>query len=233
MIRVYNVIYISSEDGDVEHYRKVYKSFSQAADDLDNVIQDYIKEKCIDNRTRVMTEDVTISELLRDKKFPVNHYHIKKNASNAIIYKKMVVPGMLVNGAKVERVGKIGISEIRIPVKEPVKRPPTRIPRKGKIEDNDMFEESDESFEVVTAVAATNYEHGQHVSFIHELKSVLDQRNAKVIKVDVERAKVEPHPDHVKFLTSLSDTKRGLKHVTPPTPRKFFVEEYLREKGLK
>ena len=77
----------------------------------------------------------------------------------------------------------------------------------------------------------TNYERGQHVTFLSELKDVINNRNNDgCIKKKNNRIRVKIQekietplciPAN-NFVSSLIEGKRNLKNVTPPVERKIF-----------
>ena len=78
--------------------------------------------------------------------------------------------------------------------------------------------ESDDEYNCIKPIPS-NYQHGQHVSFIKELKERLEKRRNSIMAIDILETKVkigEPNEDHQHFINNLSSIRANLYHVTPP-----------------
>jgi hypothetical protein len=232
MLNIYLIYVSSKETGDVDVHEKVYTSFSKAANDIDKVIEQYVKARGKKEDSRVIDKrDFSIKDLNSDKTFPVGGYCFKKKRSSAIIYKKVVCEGRLWNSTKIEMVGKIGLlSEINIPVdrrlikivqlaQEDLAREDNNndnnVDIDGESDDSDIDSESDSDYNYYDPGRTNNYEHGTHVTFIQELKNRLQHRR-NVIAIDDPEPYVERNEEKEMFILSLNDTKKTLNHVTPP-----------------
>jgi len=97
----------------------------------------------------------------------------------------------------------------------PVPPVPPVMTHVGDNNNNNNNEEYRESVAV-----PSNYEHGKHVSFIHELKTKLKTRSNKP-KVDLTiqnniQKENDYNAEHLKFISDLNKTKQKLQHITPP-----------------
>ena len=247
MLNIYLINVSSLETGDVDIYEKVFTSFGSATKEIDTVIQKYISDKKIEKISKIYTkDDFSLKDINKDSTFPVGGYCFKKKKSSVLIYKKMVVEGKLWNGSKVDKVGKIVINEINIPVTKkliklvksisdiesesselppaPVIITPEAIKEVTKEElkvevSEELSEEDDEEYNFVQPSAVTNFEHGRHVSFIGELKSKLHKRRKSLMEspvFEIKTKEVEPNQEKLAFIESLTSTKNRLKHITPP-----------------
>jgi len=241
MLNVYVNYVLSLETGDVILFPKVYTSFRNASEDLDNTIGEYTKEKKVDKYTIVSKDDFNPKLMKTDGNNP-GHYYFKKKISNAWIYKKVLVEGRLWNGSKLEKIGKIGVlPEINIPIDFKLVKLVNAVSEIGSNNNNnnnnseinkkEINNENPESGEMGSSETLSigscytektgkpsNYEHGNHVSFIHELKNKLQSRDTLLRKVNVNP--VFPVISNIftpsNFTTSISDAMKKLTHVTPP-----------------
>ena len=243
MLNIY-LIYISSrETSDVNVIDKIYTSFRKATNDIDNVIQKYIKERYVENSSVIISKkDFSLKKLNINKELLVGGYCFKKKKNSATIYKKVLFPGRVWNSTQIELVGKIGIlSEINIPIDNKLMRiiklaaenigDISNISNISDISDNidniDNIDDSDNSdidnididsnpYKIKTTTVS-NYEHGQHVSFIQELKNKINNRQSFIINdpepfVDTEKEKI---------IRNLKNTKALLNHIPLPYLQQF------------
>lgn len=202
MLNVY-VIYLGKVDGDVV-FLKVNKSYNNAISNIDSEIVKYAKSRFLEYKV-VDKSTFSLEELRVNKKFS-NGLYFKKKKSTVVVYEKKTVPGYVYNTVCVEKIGKIGVSELNIPYKEDV---------------DDSEDEYDYSITDVTPV--TYYEHGQHVTFVQELKNVLKSRKDKSIDMTIVKPEIEN--DEMKlFVDDLIRQKSTLRKITPPPPRKLLHE---------
>lgn len=223
MLNLY-VIYISSmESGDVVTYDQLYNSHGKAQNGIDKAIQQYAQDRKSSFVIKLKDEFDT-KELVKDDSISVGTYCFKRKQSSACIYQKVLVEGRLWNGSKLVKVGKIGIlPEISIPaniLKQHVPSVPSVSSVSVISNKSDVTKElSEEDFVLTTRTKdPTNYEHGQHVSFIQELKNSLTKRRESILgKIDKNDIEMNaPTPEHQQFISSLQLAKTILTHVTPP-----------------
>jgi len=223
MLNIY-LIYVSSTDiGDIDVVKKVYTSFGKATADIDNVIKQYTKERGVENLSRIVCKkDFSLKELNKDKTFPVGGYCFKKKRSSVTIYKKVLCEGRLWNSTEIELVGKIGLlPEINIPVDK-------RLIKIFQLALEEMEDETDiETTETDSedemdnynyfdpSKIYNNYEHGQHVTFIHELKNKLETRRTSM-NIEDPTPYIDSNLEKEIFIMELKNTKDLLRATTPP-----------------
>ena len=229
--------YVSSmETGDVEVYKKVYTSFNKAIEDLDETILSYVSDRKAEKNYRIVGKDeFDLRKLKYDNTLPVGSYCFKKKKSSAWIYKKTVLEGRIWNGAKMDKIGKIGVlQEINVPVDTKLINLIRTIQMEAQLEivgtctDTDIIKESPVIREqthdkYVTGVSKpTHYEHGHHVSFIQELKDKLSQKALEKSQEKLESGKITEIPkqehenEHLCFLNALNEQRTKLVRITPP-----------------
>lgn len=220
-----HLIYVSSlETGDVEISRKIYTSFVGAVEDIDNVIIKYAEDRKA-NYKIVSKEDFDRKKLIKEQVSLI----FRKKKSSINIFKKIVNEGRVWNDYKLEKVGKIGIlSEISIPIDEKLLQ--LIVPSTNPSKDiNDMKEIKEiKEIKVVKEIkeiglnqpTPSNYEHGQHVSFIQELKEKLQRRRVSIQGSDSPSVSKDRTFENT-FVDSLNKGKNKLKHVTPPPSPNF------------
>ncbi len=234
MLNIY-LIYVSSlETGDVNIIDRVFTNFSKAVDNLDYTMEKYIKDRNAEKTSRIVLKDkFSEKDLRKDSTFIVDSYCFKKKKSSVWIYKKVIDEGRLWNAHKIERIGKIGIlSEIHIPIDKKLLRlfDDIRSDMLDQIAGNtceDFSEESEESEDDtdeynITMPNPSNYEHGQHVNFIYELKQKLHNRRNSI---DLGRLKHLENKEFTNFtnenfILSLNETKKSLTNITSPSSPK-------------
>ena len=106
------------------------------------------------------------------------------------------------------------------------------ISKKDSIDTYDYDEEDTESEEIesdtdnytISRSNPSNYEHGKHVSFIHELKMKLEKRRCSIMNFEVPISNIEigkPNDEHLVFINTLSNIKNKLTRITPPSSPNF------------
>ena len=238
MLNIY-LLYVSSlETGDVDVSQKVYTSFSKAVDNIDTMIHDYVTERNSENNYQIISKrDFNERKINKDPSISLGSYCFCKKKSSAWIYKKTVVEGKLWNSSKLEKVGKIGIlSEINIPIDSKLLRlikfyqfnqsnvsdDLVGIHQESEeSEDLEDLEKSDSDNYTTILPNPSNYEHGKHVSFIHELKDKLKNRRSS-LKGFMEPTKKEKiNTQHLMFVNELNSVRQTLNQVTPPISPRF------------
>ena len=224
MLNVY-LVYVSSVTGDVEVLKTVYTSFNKASEDLNTIIDQYIGNHKITS-FRVFDKDIFDSKIIgKDTSIPVETYCFAKKTSEVLIYKKVVLEGRLWNGAKLDMRGKIGISEINIPVDQKL----LRLIQTLHGETPEVIEipaappGPDDSYKVIKP-GPSNYEHGQHVSFIQELKDRIERRNLNSVLPAIPKYQ----PTKNEFSQNLQNMKSNLK----PAPFPEIIEQYIIDKEV-
>ena len=247
MLNVY-LNYVSSlETGDVNVSKQIYTSHGKAAAGIDTMIQQYVSDKKIENYYRIINkENFDSKKISKDNTISNEEYIFKLNISSACIYKKILIEGRLWNGGfKLEKIGKIGVlPEINIPIDNKLiklveetkeqKEEICEIPE-APICSDDITEKNDEY--KPTIANPSNYEHGKHVSFIHELKEKIEQRKEQKKEQKKEQRKEQKSKEnqentemiikstiapkitndkHSQFINELYKTKEKLQHIIPP-----------------
>ena len=237
MLNVYLTYVSSLETGDVNISKRVYTNHGKAIDDIDSMIEQYVKDIKSENAYKVvLKEDFDIKKLNKDSTVPIGGYVFERKKSSVAIYKKAVVEGRVWNGSKLEKVGKIGIlPEINIPVDKKLMKLIEAI-QDGSSEDLVGSDENKSPRDVEIPEAPegpdsvsnrldqyqyikkgpSNYEHGKHVSFINELKNKLVRRTNTNVIIEKMIETNKPNSDHIKFLSDLSLIKSRLNHISPP-----------------
>jgi hypothetical protein len=190
------IIYISSsETGDVK-LAKAYSSFSNASNNLNTIIDWYIKTNCIGANTKVLNKEKSIETLiLNDNTFPNGFvFCMKKNS--VIIYKKTTDLGWLRNGKSVKKIGKIGIDELSVQLSD---------------NNNNAVVIDNTASSPTSSNVASSLEHGQHVSLIEELKDVIGKRSGNIPTDIVQKPVINLLRE--KFITDLKVMKTKLRSV--------------------
>lgn len=222
MLNIY-LIYISSiETGDVTIYPKVYSNFGRATNDIDLVIKSYVENKQLtDNYVIIPKDNFDEKKIRKESNTGEGYYYFKKMKSSVSIYKKEIIEGRLWNGSKLVKVGKIGIStEINIPVDDKL----IRLVNSNKHENNittDSDLSEDDNYQAIPVTNPSNYDHGNHASFIHEIKLALATRRNSILNIEenIKKNKIDnshEKEDQGNLLNILASMKEKLSHVTPP-----------------
>lgn len=246
-MNVYCIFISSLESGDVE-LKATFPSYSKASKAINKVIEQYVKEHCVEKCSCIILKrNFSEKSLIKDKSFS-DGYCFKKGKNSAFIYKKSTDVGYLRNSVEVKKVGKIGICEVQVKMPANGKsnsdnRKDSRKPVKNgrdfvfTYKHNDSYddmcspnydhsgvisESEEDDYQVVEQGSrATNYEHGQHVSFISELKNALTRRRRRISPdssekefKEVEKVKVEDVP--TQFMVDLMKTKSSLNSMPSP-----------------
>jgi hypothetical protein len=197
------IIYICI-NGDVKLF-EAHPTFNQAGENLKNVVETYIKNQCTGFSTKIIPHlELTkfTDETIRDDPTILNGYVFKMNEHNVTIYKKTTVSSWF-GGKTVEKIGKIGIDEIKIQV--------TIADKKDHHKDEPKEIETI-NFETTISEVPQNQTHGKHVSLIEELKYVLGNRQTKVISEEISNKPVV-NKIREKFIYDLNEMKFQLKPV--------------------
>lgn len=158
-----------------------FSSVYSTFNEAKNNIDSFIDNFAKERGKRVIM--VTKEEL--EKLKPVeNCLYVRRKKSEAVIYKLNVSTGTFYNSYKLIKMGKVGINEFVFKLNESV--------TENKIVESHV----------------TNYERGAHVSFVSELKDVLNRREKKPFKI-VTREK----DNNNAFINSLIEGKKKLKKM--------------------
>jgi len=243
MLNIY-LIYVSSlETGDVDVSKRVYTNHGKAVEDIDIMIDQYVTDRKSDNNYKVFNkEDFDVKKINKDSTLGIGSYIFCRKKSTVWIYKKVVGDGRIWSGTKLEKVGKIGIlSEVNIPVDKKLLRlikfvqedidthnevnKPNNMSNENEIsEDSDEDCEEDLDNYVTFQAEPSNYEHGQHVSFIQELKMKLEKRRNSIMNFKIPETVIDigkPNEEHARFIHELGNVKNRLNRITPPSSPNF------------
>jgi len=201
-----------------------------AVEDIDNVIQKYITDRKVTSHQILSKEEFDSKKLIKDPTLLGGGYCFRKKKSSVNIYKKTVIEGKIWNGYKIDKVGKIGVlSEISIPIDDKL-LPLITHEKLNKIEIIKNEKNYEEKVEIRTEPiilsqpAPGNYQHGQHVSFIQELKDKLERRRNSIMNIESpKKTKLVENT----FTDSLFLGKNKLKHITPPPSPDFGLGRVL------
>jgi hypothetical protein len=232
-MNVYVIYAVSMETGvsslspfeleDVKFHDKIYKSFNRASESIKAFAEEYAENKGLE-LTLITKKDLEGLKLTKKK---TDTLFVRIKTSEAILYRNIVNSGYVYNSYPFTKVGKIGIKEFQVPIIPKRLNHFTKFrsqAAKSVKDEEDVESESEESFDFEpVATPVTNYEHGQHVSFVHELKTVLKKRNQVENRVEVAESKVD-NSVMESFIASLKEGKKNLNHVSPPV-RKINLEE--------
>ncbi len=229
MLNVY-LVYVSSVTGDVEVLKTVYTSFNKASEDLNTIVDQYVSDHKITS-FRVFDKDTfDVKNISKDTAIPLETYCFAMKTSEVLIYKKVVLEGRLWNGAKLDMRGKIGISEINIPADQKLLRLIQSLNETPDVTPAEIPVAPpgpEDTFKVIKP-GPSNYEHGQHVSFIQELKDRIERRNLNPVHSDVVTSKYESkiikyQPTKSEFSRNIQTVKSNLK----PAPFPEIIEQYI------
>lgn len=206
MFNVY-VLYLSLNNGDV-NFSKTYSSFNKAKDKIDDFINNFFTKR---GKKLVYVDKDQLENIKKTVKKDDQNLYIKRKKSEATIYGLNVSVGTVYNSYSLEKKGQLGIRELSVKV-------PSFYLNEEEIEESDS-----DDFDLVHVSKVGNYEHGAHVNFISELKSVLSNRVHEKIEIPksyIDNSKMD------NFISDLVNGKKGLSHVSPPTP-KLYVEDVI------
>jgi len=128
------------------------------------------------------------------------------------------------NDYKIEKIGKIGIlSEISIPIDEKLLQLIIPSTNPSITPQNKEISKEIKVVKEITEIGMnqptpSNYEHGQHVSFIQELKEKLQRRR---VSIQGSPSVSQDRTFENTFVNSINESKNKLKHVTPPPSPNF------------
>jgi len=186
------IIYFSLKDTCDVIFSPIYSSFNSAKTGIKSFIDSYAQDR---GKKTVLISKEELEKLKCSKK-PEDCFYIRKKNSEAIVYHVVVSEGRIYNSYKIEKLGKVGITEMMIQVQE-----------KQEINETKLYD-----------AHVTNYERGTHVSFLSELKNVLTNRSEKeFVEVSMDK-ECEENP----FIISLLEGKKILKNVGSPIIKKHF-----------
>lgn len=188
MLRKYVIYFGLKETCDV-YFSSMYSSFNEAKNNIDNFLENYAKKR----GKKIINVSKEELEKIKLNKRPEDCFYVRRKNSEAIIYYVNILSGTFYNSYYIEKYGKVNINEFTLSEKGPI----------------------DEQKTVESHV--TNYERGTHVSFVSELKSVLQNRQ-KNFEIEILKKEQEENP----FILSLSNGKSSLRNVTPPIIKKHF-----------
>ena len=176
-------------------------NFKSAKNHIPNVVNWYIEQYCKGFDTQILQkESFNENKILNDKSFP-NGFVFKRHKSSVKIYKKTSDVGWLSTDVDLKLIACIGINFFEIPISQKIKSSSKNIHKLDKI---NIIKPSSISENL-------SLEHGRHVSFIEELKSVIKTKdNNKDIKITKK-----PIINHIhkKFISDLVKTKNILNPV--------------------
>ena len=205
MFNVY-VLYLSY-NGDFT-FSKTYSSFNKAKNNIEKFLTNFYTQR---GKKLEFVNKKELKTLKKTIKKTDKNVYIKRKQSEGNIYELNLSEGRVYDSYFLEKKGKIGISEFSV-----------KVPSNYLSEE---IESDSEEYEIVPLSKVTNYEHGTHIHFISELKSILSNRGSnkelEIPESSIDNSKME------NFIEDLVNKKKELAHVTPPTPKLYF------ESGIK
>ncbi len=201
MFNVY-VVYLSLNNEEVT-FSQTYSSHNTAKDNIDTFLKKFYE----DRSKKIEFVNKEKLELLKKNvnKKSVDVY-IKKRRSYATIYDVVISPGRVYDSYSLEKKGHLGISEICV----------------GNPNIEKHIEVVQKTKELVPVSKVTNYEHGTHVHFISELKSLITKKYNERTKVKIPKTLFD-NSKMENFISNLIAGKESLKHITLPS--KLIIEE--------
>lgn len=193
------IIYVTTIETGDSKLIKAYSSFTDASKNLRSIIDWYISENCNNDKIKIISNDKSILDTIRNDKDFINGYYfcIKKNS--VIIYKKVTDLGWIRNNKTILKIGKIGIDELCVQISD---------------KNNSLL--IDNTIQPLIPISSS-LEHGQHVSLIEELKSVINKRSQDAIsindKIIYNESKPIINPIKEKFISDLKEMKTKLKPI--------------------
>jgi len=187
------IIYFSLKESCDVYFSPMYSSFNNARERIDDFLENYAKKrgKKLINVTKEELEKLKLT------KKPENCFYVRRKNSEAIVYHVNISEGTFYNSYSIEKFGKVNINEF-------------------------LFQQKEETIpeEKVTELYVTNHERGAHVSFLSELKDVINKRENKNLNFDLTN---KNEKQDTPFVLSLKEGKQKLRKITPPLPRKIFL----------
>ena len=184
------IIYFSLKESCDVYFSPMYSSFNIAREQIDDFLENYAKKrgKKLINVTKEELEKLKLT------KKPENCFYVRRKNSETIVYHVNISEGTFYNSYSIEKFGKVNINEF-------------------------LFQQKEESIpeEKVTELYVTNHERGAHVSFLSELKDVINKRENKKVNFDLTN---KNEKQDTPFVLSLKEGKQKLRKITPPLPRK-------------
>jgi len=206
MFNVYTLYLNVRETGDVI-FSNTYNSYNKAKNNIESFLEEHAKHR---GKKIVYVGKEELEKLKTSTKKTDTDFFVKKKKSEAIIYCLSVSPGRIYNSYSIKKYGNVGISEFSVKV------PSHLLPQ----DEEEELSDSDD-FEMIEPNTVSNYEHGTHVTFISELKSVLQNRRKSICvespQKNIDNSKME------EFIADLVNGKEKLNHITPPPSPKLFL----------
>jgi hypothetical protein len=222
MLQKYIIYFTIKETCDV-YFSQPYSTFNKAKDNIDKFLEDHAKNR----GKKVINLSKEELEKLKLSKKPEDCFYVRRKNSEAIVYNIVTSYGTFYNSYSVEKFGKINITEILFKKENVCNGKSDK--NEDKSEDNEDKEENFIPEDKIADLHVTNYERGAHVSFVSELKNVLNSRKLKDIKIKPENDTKEEKEKDIKnnkespFIASLIEGKIKLRNITPPIPKKHLM----------
>jgi len=175
------IIYFSLKESCDVYFSPMYSSFNNARERIDDFLENYAKKrgKKLINVTKEELEKLKLT------KKPENCFYVRRKNSEAIVYHVNISEGTFYNSYSIEKFGKVNINEF-------------------------LFQQKEETIpeEKVTELYVTNHERGAHVSFLSELKDVINKRENKNLNFDLTN---KNEKQDTPFVLSLKEGKQKLR----------------------
>jgi hypothetical protein len=181
MNRNYVIYFCIKDSCDVE-FSLPYNSFNSAKDKIDDFLSVFANKR--GKHTKIVSKDEF--EKIKLLKRPENYFYVRRKNSEAVVYFVNILSGTFYNTYTIEKYGKVGIAEFLI-------------------QNTDKKVNVDEI--KIKDMHVTNYERGTHVSFVSELKNVLNKREKKTFDMPAKEEKVKSNA----FISALIEGKSKLK----------------------
>jgi len=182
MLRKY-AIYLSLKETCDVYFSSTYSSFNEAKNHIDSFLENYAKKR---GKKTIMVSKEELEKLKHQKTFEDCLYIRRKN-SEAVVYYVNILEGRFYNSYSIEKFGKVGVNEFTFS------------------QDTNLTIDEEKTADL----HVTNYERGTHVSFVSELKNVLNNRKNITFEI-LKEEKKEDNP----FISSLVEGKGKLKNIT-------------------
>ena len=190
------IIYFSLRESCDVYFSQMYSTFNSAKENIDVFLENYAEKR---GKKIIITSKEELESLKLSKKCE-DCFYVRRKNSEAIVYNVNVSQGTFYNSYSIEKYGKVNINEfIFYQNKEEV------IPE-----------------EKVADLYVTNHERGTHVSFLSELKDVINKREKKEVTFEIGESLKKEKTDS-DFIKSLKEGKKSLRNIIPPVTRKHFV----------
>ena len=187
------IIYFSLKESCDVYFSPMYSSFNKAKQEIDNFLKDFAKKR--GKKVIIVSKDEL--EKLKVSKKPEDCFYVRRKNSQAVVYNVNISQGAFYNSYSIEKYGKINVNEFIFQTNK---------------------EEKVISEEKIADLYVTNQERGTHISFLSELKDVINKREKKEVNFHIE----PKEKDESKFILSLKEGKKTLRNVSSPVIRKHF-----------